>query len=296
MRLDAHAPHGDVHLVDAAVAGIAGAEVVPPVPSVVVAVRLERAHRSGADPQVVVESGRRIARLFVADVGPLLAGPGLGDQDLADRSFAQQLDGVLKRGRAAASACRPASRDSPCARPRSSAGLRGCCASRASRRTRACRPGRPGSPPGRANGRARPRPPRRPTCRRESSADRPPRGRPWLPTSGLGQPLLVRVAHVGDPHVVLGEVLGQPEPAPQPITPRLICRLASAATSDGTPQLMATAPAAVAPACFKTLRRETRSIRGPHIFYAEQDGSVATDSPSTRVAGTISSLSACGPG
>ncbi len=60
------------------------------------AVCLERHHRRRPNPQVVVQPGGRLAGLAVADVDPLLAGPGFHDQHLADGPLADQGDGVLE--------------------------------------------------------------------------------------------------------------------------------------------------------------------------------------------------------
>ena len=86
------------------------------------------------------------------------------------RPSADPLDRFADVGRAAAlradlhDACRVR------APPRPSAGLRGCCGSRASRRRRACRRRRPGSRPGRASGRAWRSRRRRPPGRRGPGA------------------------------------------------------------------------------------------------------------------------------
>ena len=81
---------------DTVVSGVAGAEIVPPVPCVVVAIRLVGTHRRRPDPEIIVEPVRRLGRLLVSDVGPALRVPRLGRQDVADRAFAQELDAVAK--------------------------------------------------------------------------------------------------------------------------------------------------------------------------------------------------------
>ena len=58
--VDAQPPQGDVELVGAIVADVAGAEVVPPVPIVVEPILLKGQPFGGTDPHVVVDVGRRI--------------------------------------------------------------------------------------------------------------------------------------------------------------------------------------------------------------------------------------------
>jgi len=67
------------------------AEVVEPVPIVLLAILPERTHRRRTDPQVIVESGGRLGRLRVPDVSPPLAVPGFGNQHVPDNAFGQQL-------------------------------------------------------------------------------------------------------------------------------------------------------------------------------------------------------------
>ena len=165
MRVDAQPPAGDVDVVDAVVAHVAGAEVVPPVPAVMDAVGLEGHHRRGPDPQVVVEAvglrpggrGRCSVRRWLFQTLATSTSPIAPSRS---SSIASITAGELRL-------CVPTCTTRLLrARPRPSAALRECCASRASRRTRACRRRRPGSWPARANGRAWPRTRRRPICRR----------------------------------------------------------------------------------------------------------------------------------
>ena len=65
--VDAQAPAGDVDVVDAVVADVAAAEVVPPAPDAGQQVRPVGDHRGGADPEVEVEVRRRRRRLRLAD-------------------------------------------------------------------------------------------------------------------------------------------------------------------------------------------------------------------------------------
>lgn len=101
MYVDAEAPTGDVELMHAVVSGVAGAEVVPPVPIVMLAIGLKRHHRRRTDPEIVVESAWRFARLQVADIFPPLTIPGFGDDDLADDAPLQLGEHFTNEGRRA---------------------------------------------------------------------------------------------------------------------------------------------------------------------------------------------------
>ena len=91
MRVQSQAPTGHVELVDAVVSQIAGAEVVPPVPGIMVPVLLERHPGSRPQPEIVVEPVRRRAGPLAADVAPLLDVPGLGHENVSDDALVQHL-------------------------------------------------------------------------------------------------------------------------------------------------------------------------------------------------------------
>ena len=86
---------------DAIVAQVAAAEVVPPVPIVMEPIRLVRHPFGRADPRVVIDAGRRRAGLAVADVFAHLPVPAFGDEHVADHAVAQHGD-RLPDGRAGA--------------------------------------------------------------------------------------------------------------------------------------------------------------------------------------------------
>jgi hypothetical protein len=102
MGLDPQSPAGHVEVVDAVVADVAAAEIVPPPPDPWEQVRPIGDLRRGAEPEVEVELLRRLRRLRLADRSPSLAVPGLGHQDLADRPAADAFDRVPDDGGAAA--------------------------------------------------------------------------------------------------------------------------------------------------------------------------------------------------
>ena len=78
----------------AVVSHVAGAEVVPPGPAVVRAIRAVRHHRGGPDPRVVVEACGRIGVHPGIERAAPLNIPALGDEDVADDALVQSLDRV----------------------------------------------------------------------------------------------------------------------------------------------------------------------------------------------------------
>ena len=94
MRVHAQSPTSDIQLVDAVVSHVTRSKVVPPVPCVVMSIRLERHHGSRANPLVVVEPSRWIGRLCMSDLAATLDVPSLRHQDISNGSIDQQLLGL----------------------------------------------------------------------------------------------------------------------------------------------------------------------------------------------------------
>ena len=93
MLLDAESPASDVGIVDAVVAKITGAKVVPPMPRVMQSVWLEWNKGGRADPFFVIKPVGRNGRFGVTDVRPPLAVPRFGNQYVTYGAVAQHLHG-----------------------------------------------------------------------------------------------------------------------------------------------------------------------------------------------------------
>ena len=92
MDLDAQTPAGDIEIVDAVIAHVAGTVVPVPVPLVVEAVFVEREEGGGAGPGVVIDAGGDRRVWLAADVLAELDVPGFGGEDTADLAGLDVLD------------------------------------------------------------------------------------------------------------------------------------------------------------------------------------------------------------
>src|SRR5688572_6902903 len=77
-RRRVQAPHeaDDIEAVNAVVSEFAGAQVPPPVPVVMKAVRMKRRLRARPEPEAVIDSRRNYTRLQFADALPAARDPG----------------------------------------------------------------------------------------------------------------------------------------------------------------------------------------------------------------------------
>jgi hypothetical protein len=102
VRGDAQPPQRDVDVVDAVVADVAAAEVIPPSPDARQQVGAVRYGRRRTKPEIEIQMLGWVGRFLLADRAAQLAVPGLGDEYLADLALADAYHGFLTEGSATA--------------------------------------------------------------------------------------------------------------------------------------------------------------------------------------------------
>ena len=76
--VDLEGPASDIHPMHAVISDIAAAVVPVPIDGAVVTVQIERHHRHGTRPDIVLDSGRNGLVFLVTDIPPHLDIPHLG--------------------------------------------------------------------------------------------------------------------------------------------------------------------------------------------------------------------------